>query len=153
MALYEMVAEDTSEDLQRAENTFIKMPADINEHRGTSALDKTGGRTTGLSEIREVKKEPTMKEILDQLAQISINDMLLEVRSIWFELDQERGLLELDMVPVCQLLCSLGVLPDVSSAQKYIQTSIQSKTNLLDYDDFNSIFCKGIFRHSIVSKA
>lgn len=23
----------------------------------------------------------------------------------------------------------------------------------LDYDDFNSIFCKGIFRHSIVSKA
>ena len=24
---------------------------------------------------------------------------------------------------------------------------------MLDYDDFNSIFCKGIFRHSIVSKA
>ena len=24
---------------------------------------------------------------------------------------------------------------------------------VLDFDDFNSIFCKGIFRHSIVSKA
>jgi hypothetical protein len=23
----------------------------------------------------------------------------------------------------------------------------------LDYDDFNSIFCKGIFRHAIVGKA
>ena len=42
-----------------------------------------------------------MGELLRQLAQISINDMLLEVRSLWFELDDDRGLLELDMVPVC----------------------------------------------------
>jgi len=68
-----------------------------------------------------------MKDLLKQLAQISINDMLLEVRNIWFQLDQERGLLELEIKPVCQLLCELKVLPDVSSAIKYIQTTIQSK--------------------------
>lgn len=98
-----MVAEDTSDlDLQRAETTtFVKMPPDVNDNRGTSALDKTAGHTTGLSEVKEVKKEQSMGELLRQLAQISINDMLLEVRSLWFELDDDRGLLELDMVPVC----------------------------------------------------
>lgn len=103
MALYEMVAEDTSDlDLQRAETTtFVKMPPDLNDNRGTSALDKTAGHTTGLSEVKEVKKEQSMGELLRQLAQISINDMLLEVRSLWFELDDDRGLLELEMVPVC----------------------------------------------------
>ena len=44
-------------------------------------------------------------------------------------------------------------MPDVSSAIKYIQTTIQTKATKLDYDDFNSIFCKGIFRHAIVGKA
>lgn len=44
-------------------------------------------------------------------------------------------------------------MQDVSNARKYIETIIQRKSSVLDYDDFNSIFCKGIFRHSIVSKA
>jgi len=42
--------------------------------------------------------------MLKMLSQISINDMLAEVRSIWFELDRGRGLLELEMLDVCQLL-------------------------------------------------
>lgn len=29
----------------------------------------------------------------------------------------------------------------------------RQKVTELDYDDFNSIFCKGIFRHAIISKA
>lgn len=73
-----------------------------------------------MSQIKEVRKEPSAKELLKQLSQISINDMLLEVRNIWFELDEGRGLLELDMVPVCQLLCSFKVMQDLSSACKYI---------------------------------
>ena len=70
--------------------------------------------------MKEVRKDPSARELLKQLSQISINDMLLEVRRLWFELDEERGQLELDMVPVCQLLCSLKVMQDLSSAQKYI---------------------------------
>ena len=77
----------------------------------------------------------------------------MEVRSLWFYIDNERGLLELDRREVARHLCSLQVLPDVSSAEKYIQTTIQSKTKLIDYDQFNAVFCKGIFRHAIVSKA
>ena len=69
MALYEMVAEDTSDvDLQRADTAFVKLVDDMNDNRGASALDKNGGRTTALSEVKEVKKEPSMREILKQLA-------------------------------------------------------------------------------------
>ena len=92
-------------------------------------------------------------EDLDQLSKISINDMLEEVRSIWFALDGEEGQLHLDIVQVSKELCKYNIFPDPSSATKYIQATIQSKASQLDFDDFNSIFCKGIFRHSIVSVA
>ena len=92
-------------------------------------------------------------EDLDQLSKISINDMLEEVRSIWFALDGDEGQLHLDIVQVSKELCKSNIFPDLSSAQKYIQATIQSKASQLDFDDFNSIFCKGIFRHSIVSVA
>ena len=42
-----------------------------------------------------------MGEILNQLSQITINDMLLEVRAIWFTIDKDSNKLELDLVPVC----------------------------------------------------
>ena len=42
--------------------------------------------------------------------------MLMEVRRLWFELDEDRGSIELEMIPVCQLLCSLKVMQDLSSA-------------------------------------
>ena len=79
--------------------------------------------------------------------------MLEEVRSIWFALDGDEGQLHLDIVQVSKELCKSNIFPDLSSAQKYIQATIQSKASQLDFDDFNSIFCKGIFRHSIVSVA
>lgn len=89
---------------------------------------------------------------LDELSTISINEMLAEVREIWYYLDDGRGDLEIELRQVSELFSQLQVIADVSSAEKYIQTSIQSKTKILDYDDFNSIFCKGIFRHAIVGK-
>ena len=97
-------------------------------------------------------KAPTVIKELE-MKNISINDMLREVRDLWFELDQDRGALEQDLLSISQMLCRLQVLPDVSSAHKYIGKVIQSDTRLLDYDDFNAIFCKGVFRHAIVSKA
>ena len=77
--------------------------------------------------------------------------MVAEVRDIWFEIDNDRGLLELDLKEVARLLAKLKILPDVSSAEKYIQTTIQSKTTLLDYEDFNSIFSKGIIKIAMIN--
>ena len=59
-------------------------------------------------------------EDLDQLSKISINDMLEEVRSIWFALDGDEGQLHLDIVQVSKQLCKSNIFPDLSSAQKYI---------------------------------
>ena len=80
--------------------------------------------------------------------------MLAEVREIWHTIDDGRGNLELELLQASKQLCKFKVFPDIHTAQKYIQASIQSpKAKVLDYDDFNSIFCKGIFRHSVVSLA
>ena len=52
--------------------------------------------------------------------------MVAEVRDIWFEIDNDRGGLELNLREVARLLCKLKILPDVSSAEKYIHKTIQS---------------------------
>jgi hypothetical protein len=42
---------------------------------------------------------------------------------------------------------------DIGSATKFIQKAIFSKKTTIDWDDFNAIFCKGIFRYVIVNTA
>ena len=46
--------------------------------------------------------------------------MVGEVRDIWFEIDEDRGLLELSLREVSRLLVKNRILPDISSAEKYI---------------------------------
>ena len=107
-------------------------PTKISESKRDSAMaaQQIMGetRTTGRADEQGHLKK------LEDFSRISINEMLMEVRSLWFYIDNERGLLELDRREVARHLCSLQVLPDVSSAEKYIQTTIQSKTKLIDYD-------------------
>lgn len=79
--------------------------------------------------------------------------MLYQVRSIWFDIDDGRGQLELSLDEVAKKLCQMQVLPDKSTAEKYICLCKQNQDKLIDYDDFNSIFCKGIFKYSIINKA
>lgn len=83
--------------------------------------------------------------------QIGTNDMVAEVRDIWFEIDNDRGLIELSLKEVGQLLCHHKILPDMSTAEKYIQTTVQRQTKVLDFDDFNSIFSKGIIKRSLIN--
>lgn len=73
--------------------------------------------------------------------------MLALVRSLWDKLDKNRGNLELDLPSVANLLCDFKALPDQSTAMKYICNAIhKTGAGMIDYDDFNSIFCKGIFK-------
>jgi len=57
---------------------------------------------------------------LDELSTISINEMLAEVREIWYYLDDGRGDLEIELRQVSELFSQLQVIADVSSAEKYI---------------------------------
>ena len=74
----------------------------------------------GETRISSKAEEKQQLKMLQDYSRISINEMLLEVRNLWFYIDEERGLLELDLREVARHLCRLQVLPDVSSAEKYI---------------------------------
>ena len=81
--------------------------------------------------------------------------MLAEVRKVWFDLDAGGGKLELETDVVAFKLCSspFAAFPDHSTAKKYIWDCIQAKKDQLDWNDFNSIFSKGIFKDAIIGKA
>ena len=43
--------------------------------------------------------------------------------------------------------------PDESGSIKFIHRAIYSKKDVLDWEDFNAIFCKGFFRHAVIACA
>ena len=45
----------------------------------------------------------------------------------------------------------LGITPDESGSLKFILKCIDVKENKISWDDFNAIFCKGLFKFAIVS--
>ena len=57
---------------------------------------------------QQVLKKPT--------DEVTINDMLAEVRKLWFELDEKEGKLELELNTVAWKIVSLKALPDLSTA-------------------------------------
>ena len=76
------------------------------------------------------------------------------MRKLWFQLDQNEGKLELTLDTVAWKLVALKALPDLSTAQKYILSTLQLKSHKdLDYSDFNSLFSKGIFKFVLMDKS
>ena len=88
-----------------------------------------------------------------QKVDVTIKEMLAAVRDVWFEVDGGRGMTELECEAVAFKLCAFQALPDHSTAQKYISNVIQANKKFLSWDDFNSIFSKGIFKEAIINKA
>ena len=89
----------------------------------------------------------TATKAADPAEGIGITDMLAQVRGLWFELDADEGKLELDIKTVASKLMRMKALPDLSTSVKYIQQIIQKPSlSHLDFDNFNSIFSKGIFK-------
>ena len=99
------------------------------------------------------EKENKVEEQKKLQIEVTINEMLATVRDIWLELDRGRGVVELECEAVAFKLCSFQAFPDHSTAQKYIWKLIQAKKDTLSWDDFNSIFSKGIFKDVVIRKA
>ena len=93
----------------------------ILDHHSKESLEKddtrvtTEGQVTTKSQVDSSKK--SQKKPSDE---VTINDMLAEVRNLWFELDQNEGKLSLDLNTVAWKLVSMKALPDLSTSQKYI---------------------------------
>lgn len=86
----EMAAEDSSdlEHLKKTETAYSAAKRDC----GT-VLESMRANTVISSPMRK-KNEDKIDKALLELSSISINEMLMEVRGLWFELDGDRGLLE-----------------------------------------------------------
>ena len=98
--------------------------------------------------------EPNQQALKKPSDEVTINDLLGEVRKLWFELDEKEGKLELELKTVAWKIVYLKALPDYSTACKYIKTTLQVKQlKFLDYDDFNSLFSKGIFKFVLMNKS
>lgn len=62
------------------------------KREGGTGMESMRANTVISSPMR--KNEEVIDKALLELSSISINEMLMEVRGLWFELDGDRGLLE-----------------------------------------------------------
>jgi hypothetical protein len=51
---------------------------------------------------------------------VTIGEMLAVVKELWFKIDAGRDMIELELTLVAKMLVEIGVIPDESSAIKYI---------------------------------
>jgi len=79
--------------------------------------------------------------------------MLAVVKELWQKLDNGKDNMVLELDKVARMLVDLKSIPDISSAHKYIALCVHHKRDLIDWEDFNSIFCKGITRDVIIATA
>ena len=57
----------------------------------------------------------------------------------------------INIVKVQDLLVLKGIAPDIDTAKKIIHKYVQKKEETISFDDFYRIFCKCIFKESLIS--
>lgn len=85
--------------------------------------------------------------------QVTIGEMLAVVKEIWFRIDAGRDMVELPTIEVARMLVDIGVLNDELNAKKFIWRITSSQKDMVNWDDFNSLFATGIFKQSVISKS
>jgi len=77
--------------------------------------------------------------------------MLAVVKELWQELNRGKKNQMMEKDKVARMLVDLKAIQDISSAHKYIVSCVHHQRHYLEWDDFNSIFCKGITKDVIIS--
>ncbi len=67
----------------------------------------------------------------------------------WVEVDP-KGSLEQPINKVAELLVSKGISQDEDSAKKILQKYLDKKARIITCEDFNSLFCKCIFKDALI---
>ena len=80
--------------------------------------------TKQFNETSKASVDPNATVMKKATDEVTINDMLAEVRKLWFELDQNEGKLDLELNTVAWKIVALKALPDLSTAQKYIRNTL-----------------------------
>ena len=90
---------------------------------------------------------------------MTIAQLLDEVRNIWTKLDGGKCEPDLELLPIVDELCNMVGLPKGDMHLKeYIESCKINKTalkkdNKIDYDDFNAVFCRAIFKFTLIKTA
>ena len=83
----------------------------------------------------------------------SLADQMKLVRKWWSEMDENKGRLELPMKIVSDFMTKKGITPDREKAKAIIYKAQigREKRQLVTLDEFNRIFCKGIFKDALIN--
>lgn len=57
------------------------------------------------------------------------------------------------MENVAKLLVEKEIAPETDSAKRIIKAAVKSSKHEIDWEDFNLLFCKGIFKEVLISLA
>ena len=83
----------------------------------------------------------------------SLADQMKVVRKWWSEMDGNKGRLELPIKIVSDFMTKKGITPDREKAKTIINKAQvgREKRQLVTIDEFNRIFCKGIFKDALIN--
>lgn len=84
---------------------------------------------------------------------VSLTDQMRIVRKWWNEMNKNTGRIELPLKTVASFLTHKGITPDREKAKTVIYKAQlgRDKRQTVTIDEFNRIFCKGIFKDALVN--
>lgn len=81
-----------------------------------------------------------------------MQQMLDVVKDTWYDLAGGEDPPSIDIHTIANFLADVWKVSDRAYALKYIHHCVQSPTTQeLDWDDFNQLFCRGIFMSSLTN--
>jgi hypothetical protein len=83
----------------------------------------------------------------------SLTDQMKIVKKWWNEMDDNKGRIELPINTVAFFMTKKGITPDREKAKNVIYKAQlgRDKRQIVTIDEFNRIFCKGIFKDALVN--
>eukprot|EP00347_Sterkiella_histriomuscorum_P020000 403339480 len=85
--------------------------------------------------------------------EITLSDQLAIVRQWWQEIDKGKGNLTQKLDDVAKLLVIKKIAAEMETARRVVIQSTKKSKQEIDWEDFNQIFCKGIFKEVLISLA
>ncbi|CDW87182.1 iki3 domain containing protein [Stylonychia lemnae] len=89
----------------------------------------------------------------DDNNEITLSDQLNIVRQWWQEIDKGRGNLSQTIEEVSRLLVNKRIAAEMETAKRIVGQSTKKSKTEIDWEDFNQIFCKGIFKEVLITLA
>jgi hypothetical protein len=131
------------------ENHESRADLDLDNKQGDTFDNKDILNTTAGSMFQGGEKDGLAQ--LDKTS--SLTDQMKIVRKWWNEMNNNTGRIELPLKTVASFMTKKGITPDREKAKNVIYKAQlgREKRQTVTIDEFNRIFCKGIFKDALVN--